>query len=1837
MAESHDGTSFGLDDPALAESDTTARAAAGLSAIGLTPSGDSISAASAGMIIEYDGLTTIPEMPINTSRLGTLSAFDPEDRLFLDFYIGASSVAGAFDILREETEYGPVWSLIVKDPNLFDYETAANHQIWVKVVGQNRDGSSAETIVTLTMTNVDDPGNDAPEGITLSNVSIAENSGPSTTIGNLGVVDIDSTSIYGSDSWTFDLIQDTSEKFELWSLFGSTELRLKSGKTLNYEEKQFYDVRIRVTDSGGLSFDKVFTINVNDVVDERTTNHAPMWLRLSGGTSALADETIAGGAVVGTVSAFDQDGGDILAYQIVDDPDDKFYLYGNELRLKPTAHLDAETDTTHSVSIRVRDLYDATYTDSLTVYVNDVNERPDGISLSRTSIKEKGETIVGDLTGSDPDGPGETFSFAIVSDPDLKFIIEGNQLKLRPGATLDAERKASHSVTISVTDQGGLTYTKAFAINVENVPEAPTDIRFSADWVYENSEGGTRVAYLTAVDEDSTEFEYSLIADVDNKFQIVGNELQVRPGAVLNFESAQKKHSVIVQAKDESGNVFNKIVWIYVLDANDAPFAMSLSPTNLAEGQGGRKVGLLSTSDYDAGVGDNNHVYTILADADSKFEIRGKELWLKEGAVLDYETKKQHSVTIRTTDRGNASFDKTFNIVVTNVNETPNGLILSNDTVPETLTGLQQIGILQGSDPDGTTDVSRLKYTIFNDPDQKFYIATGTNILRLREGATLNWDEAQSHRVMVRITDLGGLSFDREFTIHVTRPQQNAPTDVVLTGSTTLREDLAAGSTIGTLAGSDPDAGSTFTYAITNDESGKFEIPLNSNVLKLKDGVSLNYETGSTHYVTIRVTDQTNLSYLKTFTFTVTDVNERPYDIELSGTHQVDENNTAEVVIGDLQAFDPDLNDTAFVYSIVGSQPQFRISGRQLIAKPGLNHEGASYYDITIRASDRTTGGLSFDKVFRITVADLNDAPDGLTLSGDHKVEENSASGTLIGLLEGSDQDSDALTYSLYDDPDRKFEVVGNNLQVREGAGLDYRPGQTHQITVQVSDGNKTYRKTFTITVTDVPDPEPNHAPTNLKLSSSTVQENIDAGTTIALLTGYDQDGGDVLTYSLVGDPDSKFALVGNRLVLRDGATINYEIPNPAHDVTLRVTDRAGASFEKTFTLAVVDGPDTPNASPTGLTISQDWVDENSPAGTFIGALSATDPDANRIYYAIVNDPDEKFAVLDGTLVVREGAVLDYEATLQHQHQVTVKAYDRFGAYTTQIFTIHVKNVPEPNRAPTVLDLSGTEIEENSRPGTEIGTLSGQDPDVLDTLSYFIVEDLDSKFAISGDKLVLRAGATVNREEKETHKVTIEVRDQEGASFQKVFEIHVGDVPDPEPNHAPYDIVLSNTSIDENSEWGTLLGTITGFDQDGGDVLAYTIIDDPALPPSKFRIVNGNQLVLRDGCVLDYDNEPEQSITIRATDQAGESLEKPFTITINNVADESNDAPINLTLSNSIIRDGTTGATGGTLIGTVNATDPNGDRLVYVVEYHEKFVLVGNELRLREGQVIDYNDAHSYQLVALAYDRFGAMVEQDFIITVQPNRAPSNITLSNTVVNEGETNGVTIGRLSAADLDRDPVSFSLVDDAGGRFALAQENGHTVLKVANGVKIDYEHLPTLSIKVRADDGHQGVTDQVIQINVRNVLAESLHGTEGADRMQGGISHDEFWGMGGNDTLIGGAGNDTLWGGEGEDTFVLHRFGTGNSDLIKDFDAAQEKIVLVQSNAATALNVGVLSSEAFCYGTQAADADDRIIYDRETGRLLYDGDGNGGRAAFEVAIFENRAVLDHTHFVVSQFLI
>ncbi len=107
----------------------------------------------------------------------------------------------------------------------------------------------------------------------------------------------------------------------------------------------------------------------------------------------------------------------------------------------------------------------------------------------------------------------------------------------------------------------------------------------------------------------------------------------------------------------------------------------------------------------------------------------------------------------------------------------------------------------------------------------------------------------------------------------------NAPTDIDLSNSS-VAENSAANTPVGTLSTTDPDAGNTFTYSLTNGsgdtDNASFTISGNS----LLTSLPFDYETKSSYSVRIRTTDQGSLSYEEAFTITVMNVNEAPVAVD---------------------------------------------------------------------------------------------------------------------------------------------------------------------------------------------------------------------------------------------------------------------------------------------------------------------------------------------------------------------------------------------------------------------------------------------------------------------------------------------------------------------------------------------------------------------------------------------------------------------------------------------------------------------------------------------------------------------------------------------------------------------------------------------------------------------------------------------------------------------------------------------------------------------------------------------------------------------------------------------
>jgi hypothetical protein len=95
-------------------------------------------------------------------------------------------------------------------------------------------------------------------------------------------------------------------------------------------------------------------------------------------------------------------------------------------------------------------------------------------------------------------------------------------------------------------------------------------------------------------------------------------------------------------------------------------------------------------------------------------------------------------------------------------------------------------------------------------------------------------------------------------------------------------------------------------------------------------------------------------------------------------------------------------------------------------------------------------------------------------------------------------------------------------------------------------------------------------------------------------------------------------------------------------------------------------------------------------------------------------------------------------------------------------------------------------------------------------------------------------------------------------------------------NQAPTDINLSTTTVQENS-LNVLLGTLSTVDPDNVSGFTYTLIDNAG---GRFELLNGNEIHVARGDLLDADLDPAHDITVQVIDLGGASHTETITINL---------------------------------------------------------------------------------------------------------------------------------------------------------------------------------------------------------------------------------------------------------------------------------------------------------------------------------------------------------------------
>ncbi|QQW30492.2 hypothetical protein AP9108_07280 [Arthrospira sp. PCC 9108] len=192
-----------------------------------------------------------------------------------------------------------------------------------------------------------------------------------------------------------------------------------------------------------------------------------------------------------------------------------------------------------------------------------------------------------------------------------------------------------------------------------------------------------------------------------------------------------------------------------------------------------------------------------------------------------------------------------------------------------------------------------------------------------------------------------------------------SPTDLTL-DNTSIDENVAAGTAVGSFTTTDPDTGDTFTYELVAGAGDTDNAAFSVSGDQLLINNSPDFETQSIYNIRVRTTDSGGLTYERELTININDINEPPTDLTLDNT-SIDENVAPGTAVGSFTTTDPDTGDT-FTYELVAGagdtdNAAFSVSGDQLLIN---NSPDRLTYNIRVRTTD--SGGLTYERELTIDV-----------------------------------------------------------------------------------------------------------------------------------------------------------------------------------------------------------------------------------------------------------------------------------------------------------------------------------------------------------------------------------------------------------------------------------------------------------------------------------------------------------------------------------------------------------------------------------------------------------------------------------------------------------------------------------------------------------------------------------------------------------------------------------------------------------------------------------------------------------------------------------------------------
>lgn len=888
-------------------------------------------------------------------------------------------------------------------------------------------------------------------------------------------------------------------------------------------------------------------------------------------------------------------------------------------------------------------------------------------------------------------------------------------------------------------------------------------------------------------------------------------------------------------------------------------------------------------------------------------------------------------------------------------------------------------------------------------------------------------------------------------------------------------ENATNSSAVGTCLASDVDGDGYGFSIISGNTNNAFAIDINGNIT-VNNSSELDYETvpDQEFELIIQAEDDGIGTLVDTAIITINliDVNDAPTIDPF--VFDLDENSINTTLIGTISGNDEDSPAQTLTYSITGGTyaANFDIDASSgeltVLDSTPLDYETNPSINITVQVQDDGTGNLTGSNTVTINLNDVNDNP--LIVNQEFSVDEQSVATTPIGTVLANDVDLPAqdLSYAIIAGNDNNaFAIVpaSGELQVNIKDSVDFELATSQVITVEVTDngpGNLSNSADITININNINDNAPVFNDTTVSFSESSSETDL-----IVEFISSDIDNLEALTYSFISGNESNIFYLSNgnsnRLYLTSNGFqnyLNYE-EYSSFDLVMAVTDGDSVT-EADVTINISDVNEYPTLDEFEFS-----VDENANNGVSVGTIAGTDPDfGQNLYYFIHTGTFNNvtpFAIdsVTGEITVNDSIILDYEGNYQSFH-LSMRMRDD-GIPNLTVYTNVTIAMNDVNEAP-VVDPQTFSLFENTSLNSTIGTVLASHQDAGQNLAYsFVSGNENGIFSLNDSNGIIMVAKpdSLNYEAKQTYQLIIEVKDnsEEQLSDTALITINLQDVNEP-PVLTDYEF-----TIDENTSFNTVIGTVLADDPDETGWVVYYFEMDNLYPP--FYVENSTgEVKVHASDSIDYEYRTQFVYTLVAQDQ--NYLKGYSTVTIN--LNDVNEAPTiphkDFYIDENLPEN--------TIVGLVDAVTDAGETVEFSITGGNYYGVFGinsstGEIFVADEDSLNYELLNYYDLTVRATDNSTENYWGENVITIYINNVNDAPILNAQIFYYlGDPNiNPYVGHVVASDDDQDMLNYYIEDgNANDAFMLNQSTGE--LSVQNPAEINPSVTPEYNIRIRVED-------------------------------------------------------------------------------------------------------------------------------------------------------------------------